>query len=325
MNSIIRMTHKPLAATLFAFALASPVFAQSEPAQDLQQEDHTRHMTATETQPAETQPAEMDHSQHMAPAETQPATADHGAMHHETPGATSLPALRDPHAYSDGYDFGPIPRPMLADEHAFGYLLLDKFEIVNTEDDDQTGAYDLYGWYGRDINRIVIKSEGEGTRHKLHEARTELHWRHALTAFWNTQLGVRYDTGEAKDKGWLAAGMQGLAPYWFEIDVTAYVDDDSRAALQLEVEYELLFTQKLILQPVIEADFYSKADEERATGSGLSHIEAGLRLRYEFTRQFAPYIGVTWSKAFGGTEDYLKAVGEDTSETNAVAGVRFWF
>ena len=123
----------------------------------------------------------------------------------------------------------------------------------------------------------------------------------------------------------MAFGVQGLAPYWFELDVTAYVGDDGRTSLSAEAEYELLLTQKLILQPRAELNLYGKNDAENGLGSGLSDLAVGLRLRYEFSRQFAPYIGVEWTDTYGDTADYRRAAGQDTSGTQFVAGLRFWF
>ena len=248
------------------------------------------------------------------------AGMNHGSMQ----GGAAPADARDPHAYADGYDFGPIPRPRLGDEHNFGSLLVDRLEAVRTSD-KTSAAYDLLAWYGRDYNRAVLKAEGDVDNGELAEARTELLWGHAVAAYWNTQLGLRYDSGEGPDRTWLALGIQGLAPYWFETDATAYVGNDGRTALNVEAEYELLFTQKLILQPRFEADLYGKDDARRGLGSGLSELSAGLRLRYEIRREFAPYIGVEWAGKFGGTADYARAAGLDTKETRAVAGVRLWF
>lgn len=239
-------------------------------------------------------------------------------------GGDALLNARDPKAYSDGYDFGLIPRPVLGDEHNFASLLVNRFEYVKTNDNIATN-YDLQAWYGRDYDRAVLKAEGDIDDGKLQEARTELLWGHAIAPFWDTQLGVRYDNGVEPDRTWLAFGIQGLAPYWFEVDVAAYVGKEGRTALRLESEYELLLTQKLILQPRIETNIYGKSDGERGLGSGLSDISAGIRLRYEIKRELAPYIGVEWSKQFGGTKDFTKAEGGDANKLRLIAGLRFWF
>ncbi len=232
---------------------------------------------------------------------------------------------RDPHAFSDGYDFGEIPRPVLGDEHHFSMLMVDRLEQVIT-DDNTSVAYDVQAWYGKDYNRAVLKAEGEFDRGTLQEARTELLWGHAIAAFWDTQLGVRYDySHDEVYRAWLAFGVQGLAPYWFELDATAYVGKHGRTAIRVESEYELLITQKLILQPRVEVNVYGKSDKARGLGSGLSDISAGIRLRYEVLREFAPYIGVEWYNQFGNTKDFTKDAGGDPHEARLVAGVRLWF
>jgi len=256
------------------------------------------------------------------------AQMDHGDM--QMQGGSAPADARDPHAYSDGYTLteGPYAQPgprqlKLADEHAFWSVLGDRLEYQ--EDSDST-VYDIQAWYGTTYNRFVIKAEGDIADGTLEESSTELLWGHALNAYFDTQFGVRLDQyDEGKDRQWLAIGMQGLAPYWFELDVTAYVGDDGRTALSAEAEYELLLTQKLILQPRAELNLYGKDDAENGLGSGLSDLAVGLRLRYEFSRQFAPYIGVEWTDTYGDTADYRRAAGEDTSDTQFVAGLRFWF
>jgi copper resistance protein B len=239
-------------------------------------------------------------------------------------GGTAPIDARDPHAYSDGYDFGPIPPPQMADEGYMGGLLVDRLEGAHSRD-NSFNAYDLQGWLGKDYNKLVLKAEGEAEGGKLQEARTELLWGHALATYWDTQLGLRYDSGLAPDRKWLALGVQGLAPYWFEVDAAAYIGEQGRTALRLSAEYELLLTQKLILQPRVEANFYGQQDAARELGSGLSSLVTGVRLRYEIRREFAPYVGVEWGGKFGGTADYARAAGMRTKETRVVAGVRFWY
>ena len=237
---------------------------------------------------------------------------------------------RDPHTYSDGYTLteGPYaqsgPRQLkLADEHPFWSVLSNRLEY--NEGSDNT-VFDLQGWYGTTYNRFVVKAEGEITDDKLEESQTELLWSRALNAYFDTQLGVRLDQyDEGRNRQWLAVGVQGLAPYWFELDITAYLGDSGRTALAIEAEYELLLTQKLILQPRAELNIYGKSDLENGLGSGLSDLAIGLRLRYEFSRQFAPYVGVEWSDAYGDTADYRKTSGQALSDTQLVAGLRFWF
>jgi copper resistance protein B len=265
--------------------------------------------------------SKMDHG--SAPAATDANAGmvmDHGSMQ----GGTAPPDARDPHAYSDGLTFDAHQQMMHSDQQSFAALLVDRLEAVRTPDATH-GAYDLQFRYGRDYDRAVLKAEGEFADGRLEDAHTELLWSHAVAAYWETQLGVRYDSGEEPGRGWLAFGIQGLAPYWFEIEATAYVGDEGRSALRLHAEYELLLTQRLVLQPRIEANLYGKDDAERALGSGLSGAVAGLRLRYEIKREFAPYIGVEYAAKFGDTADYAEVAGEDTGQTRWVAGLRFWY
>ena len=271
--------------------------------------------------------SKMDHGSTPPPkqaagddADKDAGKMDHGAMQ----GGDAPPDARDPHAYSGGYTLDPARPLRMGDEQNFGSLLVDRLESVRTRDNSST-AYDLQAWFGRDYDRAVLKAEGEVDGGKLRDARTELLWSHAVAAYWNTQLGVRYDSGLKPDRRWLAFGVQGLAPYWFEIDATAYVGEQGRTALRLEAEYELLLTQKLILQPRVEVNIYGKSDAQRERGSGLSDAALGLRLRYEIRREFAPYIGIERSSKYGGTADFARAEGQRTSESRVVAGLRFWF
>lgn len=254
---------------------------------------------------------------------------DHGDMQKQ--GGSAPPDARDPHAWSGGYtlDSGPYALPgrrqlRLADEHNFGALLVDRLERVHTNNGNAT-AYDVQAWFGRDYDRLVLKAEGDIANDKLQDARTELLWGHAVAAFWDTQLGARYDDGVGPGRGWLALGVQGLAPYWFDVEVTAYLGEQGRSALRLAASYDLLLSQKLVLQPRAEANFYGKSDAARDIGSGLSDGSVGLRLRYEFTRQIAPFVGIEWAGKYGETADFARAAGENARETRWLAGVRFWF
>ena len=231
---------------------------------------------------------------------------------------------RDPHAYSGGFSVNHMESHKMTDETYLGGLRVERLETAQSRN-NSFRAYDFQSWCGKDYDKLVLKAEGEVDEGKLHKARTELLWGHAVTAYWDAQLGVRYDSGLTPDRKWLAAGVQGLAPYWFEVDAAAYIGEQGRTALRLSAEYELLLTQKLIMQPRVEANFYGKQDAASELGSGLSDLTTGLRLRYEIHREFAPYVGVEWGGKFGGTADYARAAGERTNETRVVAGVRFWY
>lgn len=263
----------------------------------------------------------------LAAGATAAAPMDHGAMQ----GGAAPDDARDPHAYSGGHALGTGPyalgptRPLhLADEHIFATLRLDRLERVDGRD-GRAGAYEAQARIGRTYDHFVVKAEGEVAGGRLHEARTELLWGHAVAPFWDLQSGLRHDGGMGRDRAWLALGVQGLAPYWFELEAMAYVGERGRTALRLGAEYEGLLTQKLVVQPRIEANLYGKSDPERNLGRGLADLTAGVRLRYEFTRQLAPYVGVEWAGRYGQTADLARARGERTRDTRWLAGLRFWF
>ena len=238
-------------------------------------------------------------------------------------GGSPPPDARDPHAYSGGQDFGPL-KLELADARRLASLRVDNLEVVRTHGNTLV-PYDLEAWYGRTYDRAVLKAEGDIDGGELAEARTELLWGHAFAAFWDSQLGVRYDSGAGPNREWLAFGVEGLAPYWFEIEATAYLGEAGQSALRLDASYDLLLTQKLVLQPRIEANIYGKRDVERGLGSGLSDVSAALRVRYEIRRELAPYFGIEWVRKYGETEDLARAAGDDPNDARLVAGLRFWF
>ena len=197
-------------------------------------------------------------------------------------------------------------------------FLMDRFEVL--DNDENTRVWEGSFWIGYDINKLYIYSEGETTSDGLETSQNELVYSRAIAPFWDAQIGLAYDKNEDTSQTWGEIAISGLAPYYFETRAALLVNGDGNVGLRLDAEYEALLTQKLILTPSLEADFYTKDDPEMYLGSGLSSIEAGLRLRYEFIREFAPYIGVTWEKTFGNTSDY-----NPIDETNLMVGVRFWF
>ncbi len=147
----------------------------------------------------------------------------------------------------------------------------------------------------------------------------------SVSPWWDVLVGVKQDLGRGDSRTWAALGIQGLAPYKFETSATAYVGEGGQVMATAEIEYELLLTNRLILQPLLEATLAAKDDPRHGTGSGLNKVEAGLRLRYEFNRRFAPYIGISHERLFGDTADYHQVAGERARDTRWVAGVRVWF
>jgi copper resistance protein B len=205
-----------------------------------------------------------------------------------------------------------------------GKVLFDQLEWRNTTEGNAL-AWDAEGWYGGDSNKIWLRSEGERVAGTTMNARADLLWDHTFARWWSVQAGGRQEFGAGPARTWAALGVQGLAPYWFETEATFYVGEQGRTAARLKTEYDLRFTQRLILQPEGTANFYGKADAARQLGSGLSDLELGLRLRYEMRREFAPYVGVVWSRQFGGTADRVRESGRDPRDLQFIAGVRAWF
>ncbi|WDF95976.1 MULTISPECIES: copper resistance protein B [Aeromonas] len=238
---------------------------------------------------------------------------------------------RDPHEYSDGLTLSSGPslfegreKLSLADEHVFSSMLVDRLEYSSGREENYAN-YKALAWIGKDYQKIWFKSDGE-YKNSLQETENQILYGYAISSYWDVLMGARYDTYKARsDKGWLALGIQGLAPYWFELDSSLFVDSHGLALLSLEAEYDLLLTQKLILQPQVSVNIYSKDDSDMSVGRGVSDLSAGLRLRYEINRQFAPYIGVEWKTLAGGTYDIAKDNEESTSDTRFITGARFWF
>ena len=210
------------------------------------------------------------------------------------------------------------------DAAALGKLLIDQLEWRHAGASD--GLYwDAQGWYGTDYNKLWVRTEGERFAGVTEDADVELLWDRIFSRWWSAQTGVRHDIGNGPPRDWLALGVQGLAPYFFRIEATAYAGSAGRTAARLRVQYELLFTQRLILQPQLELNAYGKDDPQRRIGAGVSDLQLALRLRYEIRREVAPYLGVAWVRRFGNTAALARAAGEDVGEVQILAGLRIWF
>lgn len=206
-------------------------------------------------------------------------------------------------------------------------LMVDKLEMQWT-DGSIPVEWDAEAWVGKDLNKLLFKTEGEYHEKKLPEVEYQLVYSRAVDAFWDLHVGARKDTYQEPgkpDRNWFAIGFEGLAPYYVEMDTTLFLGEEGRSALRFKAEYELLFTQRLVLVPELEMDFFGTNDPATQTGSGLSKTELGMRLHYEIKREFAPYVGVNWSKLWGKTADYAKEEGEDFDNIRFVTGVSFWF
>ena len=201
---------------------------------------------------------------------------------------------------------------------------LDQLEVRDTEGDDPL-VLEGSVWAGYDLNKFWLKAEAERLDDESEELELQALYSRAVSAFWDVQVGIRKDFKPEPDREWGVIGLQGLAPYLFEVDAALFVGGSGRTALRLEAEYEFMFTQRLIMSPEVELNAYGHNDRDTGVGSGLADIEAGLRLRYEIRREFAPYLGVNWSKKYGNTADFAAVHGEDIEDTQFVLGIRAWY
>ncbi|WP_192876181.1 copper resistance protein B [Pseudomonas syringae] len=204
------------------------------------------------------------------------------------------------------------------------YFLADKLEWQDANDGSAL-AWDLSGWIGGDIDRLLLRSEGERTNGKTEEAEIQALWGHSISPWWDVVAGARQDFKPGAPQTWAAFGLQGQAISDLDIEASAFIGEAGQTAARLEADYDLQLTNNLVLQPTAELNFYGKNDPQRGNGSGLSTSEFGLRLRYEITPQFAPYVGVSWDRSYGKTADYAREDDEDTQDARLVVGVRMWF
>ncbi len=213
------------------------------------------------------------------------------------------------------------------EEHESGYVFFqaEQFEY-RAHDGRDSLKWDAQGWYGGDYDKLWLKTEGEKTLNgKLDDAEVQMLLSHMVTDFFDVQAGIRFDPEPDPARGYAVLGVQGLAPYYFETGAALFLSNEGEVSARFTAEYELLLTQRLILQPSFEANLAAQDVEEHGIGAGVTDIELGLRLRYEIRREFAPYIGVNWERKLGQTADIARRAGEDDEAPSLVAGLRFWF
>ena len=256
-------------------------------------------------------------------AQTPPATHDHSA-HVQKPAEKPKEPLPP---ITDADRAAAFPHDMeghTVHDQKWNYVVL--FDQLEWQGTGPGGArLENTSWIGGDIDRLWLRTKAESDDGRLESASVDALWGHSFSRWWDVVAGVRQDFRPGDPQTWAAVGIQGLAPYWFEIEATGYIGADARTRFTFEAEYDLLLTNRLVLQPLFETELYGKGDPSRGIGAGLSSIEAGLRLRYEFRRELAPYIGVTWHRTFFGTADFARADGGDAGSARVAFGLRTWF
>jgi copper resistance protein B len=265
----------------------------------------------------------MDHSK----MQMDHSTMDHSQMQMDdamsAPGElrTPIPALTDADREAARPPEHDHP---VQDNTVHSKVLFNRLEAFDADHGNGL-AWEGQAWIGTDTDKLWLRSEGQRVDDRTESADLEVMYGWSIARWWDVVGGIRHDFKPGASQDWAAIGVVGVAPYKFEFEATAYIGGSGRTAARIEAEYELLLTNRLILQPLVEANFNGKDDARRGIGSGLSTMEAGLRLRYEVHRKFAPYIGIVHERAFGETADFRRALGEEKSDTRIVAGVRVWF
>jgi len=285
----------------------------------------------------------MDHGEHHghqpthtpppAASDPQPDHAGHGKQ--ATPGpdepAMDAPPPSPPSSWAGDALYPPgalaAARSRMIAEHggmAMGQVMFNIAEAGIGKGADGY-RWDGEGWWGGDIHRMVIKSEGEGAfGETLEGGEVQLLYAHAIDAYWNLQGGIRQDFGAGPSRSHATIGIEGLAPYWFEVEAALFLSDKGDLRGRLEAWYDQRITQRLILQPRAELEFAAQDSPREGIGAGLSRTDLGLRLRYEVKREIAPYLGISWERRFGDTARFARAAGEDVENTRLVLGIRFW-
>lgn len=304
--------------------------------------DHTRMKEMAPDTPQAMDHGAMDHGtmDHSQMDHSRMQGMDHSQMDHgevEQPGAAEIPFSTPPSEVGSG-----PPRaadaiwgaeamrasrdglPSELGDTRYYWVQGDRVEYRAREGDDGY-LWDLQGYYGGDLDKFWFKSEGEGSfGEEIESAEAQALYSRAIAPFFDLQAGIRQDFAPM-DRTYAVVGIQGLAPYLFEVDAAAFLSDQGDLTARIEAELDQRITQRLILQPRVEATFSAQDVPELGIGAGLDRAEAGLRLRYEFAREFAPYIGIDQEWRIGQSADYARAEGEDPSVTNYVVGIRFWF
>lgn len=247
--------------------------------------------------------------------------------HHGAPSApirpprTALPVITDAERRAA---FPPLPGHQVHDQAINWAVVIDQLEYQHFEGSSALN-WNANAWVGGDIDRLWLRSEGEREQGKTHKAELQALWGHAISPWWELVGGLRQDFKPASGQAWAAFGIQGTPLYGLELEATAYAGERRQTALRLEASYTMLLTNRWILEPTVEANFFGRDDAGREQGAGLADSEFGLRLRYEVTRGFAPYVGVSFNRLHGRRADLARDDDEDLGQTRVVTGIRLRF
>lgn len=343
--------------SLLALALAGSATAAAAQATD----PHAGH--AMPAQPAASADPHAGHVMPEPPKASSPSQPTQGSEMPAAPAADphaghAMPAPADPHAghtmapmdggqTAAGLPVGNAPAPavitdnvadgvfgsgrmqrargILASEHGGARVSKLQADLLEWAPNGDRYSWEVEGWYGGDINRFVFKTEGEGqSREGVEAAEVQLLYSRAVARYTDVQVGIRYDL-EPRSRAYATLGVDAMFPYWFEAEGSLFLSEKGDLLARVEGSYDFRLTQRLILQPRAELEFAAQDIPDSEIGSGLSKGELGLRLRYEIRREFAPYIGVAYERAFGDTADFVRAHGEDVESTRFIVGLRAWF
>jgi copper resistance protein B len=210
-------------------------------------------------------------------------------------------------------------------EDPFDYSVrVDELETQQADGDDLL-AWKAHAWVGHSFDKFAVRTEGEQRGGDTEHAELQLLWSHTITRWWDLVTGARVDFEPTPSRTWAAFGVEGIAPYRFDIEATAFLADGGDSAARVEATYELLITQRWILEPRLELEWYGQDEPALGLASGLARSEGGLRLRYEIRREVAPYVGIVQERRIGGSADLVQAAGGDPDDTRFVAGIRLRF
>jgi len=232
--------------------------------------------------------------------------------------------------YSDGYEYRGMAGWEETDEISIGKIIADQTEYRFNNNGKNTVRWDMQGWRGTDYNKLWVKFEGDHElSNRVGALELQTLYSHSVSAFWDFQIGGRYDRfyspGLVNDRFFAVIGFQGLAPYWFELEPALFISDKGDVSARLTGTYDLLLSQRLILQPRLEINAALSQARQFGVAKGLNDVQLGLRLRYEISREFAPYIGIAWQQQFGATANLARAGGEAAQNVSLIAGLRWWF